>query len=97
MIHIEVRDRESLGHHLQGCVIGDGAFGDEYAACVNREIIGKAFDHLAVAKDVFGIGVMLVIGERGVYDGIDIRFGEADDFAEFADDGAAFESVVGGE
>lgn len=76
-------------------MIRDGAFGHEDAAGMNREIIGKAFDHLAVAEDVFGIGVMFVIGQRGIHDGVDIGFGEADDFAEFADDGAAFERVVG--
>ena len=78
-------------------MIRDGAFGHEDAAGLNREIIGKALDHLAVAEDVFGIGVMFVIGQRGIDYRVDIGFGEADDFAEFADDGAAFERVVGRE
>lgn len=97
MIHIEVGDREALGHHLQCRVIGDGAFGHQHTAGVNGQIIGKTFDHLTIAEDVFGVRVMLIIGEGGINDGIDIGFGEANDLAEFADDGAAFEGVVGSE
>ena len=94
MIHIEVCDRKSFGHHLQCCVIGEWAFRYKYSTGMDREIVGEALDHLTVAEDVSRVGMMLVVGERGVDDGIDIGFGEADDFTEFADDGPAFESVV---
>ena len=97
VIHIEVGDWESFGHHLQCRVIGDGTFGYEDTTGMDGEIVGKTLDHLAVAEDVFGIGVMFVIGQRGIDYRVDIGFGEADDFAEFADDGAAFERVVGRE
>lgn len=70
------------------------AFRYKYSTGMDREIVGEVLDHLSVAEDVSRIWMMLVIGERGIDDGIDIGFGEADDLAEFTDDGTAFESVV---
>jgi len=70
------------------------AFRYKYTSGIDREIIGEALDHLSVAEDVSRIGMMFVIGEWCIDDRIDIGFGETDDFAEFADDGTTFESVV---
>lgn len=42
---------------------------------MDREIVGEVLDHLSVAEDVSRIWMMLVIGERGIDDGIDIGFG----------------------
>ena len=61
------------------------------------KIVWKTFDHFAIAKDVSCIGMMFVIGERCIDDGINVCFGKADYFAELADDGAAFKSIVCGE
>ncbi len=94
VIHIEVCDRKSLGHHLQCCVIREWAFRYKYSTGMDREIVGEALDHLAVAEDVACVRMMFFIGEWCIDDRIDIGFGEADDFAEFADDGTTFESVV---
>lgn len=94
MIHIEVRDRKSLGHHLQCGVVSKRTFRYKYTSCMDGEIIGEALDHLTVAEDVACVRMVFIVGEWCIDDGIDIGFGEADDFAEFADDGAAFEGIV---
>ncbi len=72
-------------------------FADEYTAGVDREIIGKLFDHLAILKDVFGKRMMFVHGHRFVHDGVYVRFGQTNHFAELTDDGLALEGIVCGE
>src|SRR5690606_11937814 len=79
LVHIEVRDGKTLGHHLQCGMVRERTLTDEDTAGVNGEIVRKIFHHCAIAKDVTGVGMVFVGRVRLINDEIDVSFGRSEE------------------
>jgi hypothetical protein len=56
-IHVEMGDREALGHQLQRRGLVQRRFGNDDPAGMNRQVVGKVHQLFAEVEDVFGPGV----------------------------------------
>jgi len=90
--HAKLYHGKSFGWQEGGAIVVDVYFGDEYAAHVDAEVVGKIVDAVGVFEQgcVFFGGVF--VEQR-----IDFGFGQAKYFAEFADNGIALKGAIGGQ
>ena len=90
-VHVKVHGWEALGRHEGGRPRGEWCIGDEDSAGMQRHTVGKPVQQASVAKDVSGR--VVVVAQLAVGQLVDVGFGQAPDFSQFAHDRAVLKGA----